>query len=324
MYDHIDSGSFGSTPVLIAYRTVDSAGAEVLGDLLYFFLERFSVKCQALHRVGHIKRAVFLLAQKHKTEKLQGVDVSLHLIHYKIGTVPDIALVVIDAGDDRDPQDDPGCFPGQGGQVREDEFISNTGILAVSVRIHAFQVGNEQIRNREDFIDDRFGNAQRRFQTRVDAFAAAGCKELSHKGTLKQRFPARDGHAAAAFLIVAAVPQDDIHAFLNGHHVAPPLYGVARADIAAVHAVRAQVSVDGRESTVLKYKSVAPGTYVGASAAAGAADAAACVDSGLRLRELALRIAAPSAAERTSFQEQFRAHYGTIMDGKPLNIKDCS
>lgn len=165
----------------IAYRTVDSAGAEVRCDFFHFFLEQFTVQSQPLHRIGHIQRPVLFFAQKHKTEKLQGVDPSLHLIQDKISTVPDIAIIVIDSGNNRNPENDPGGFPGQSGQVCENELISHSGIQVMPVRICTLQVGNKQICNRKDLVDTSFGNTECRFQACVNTFAAAGRKEFFYK-----------------------------------------------------------------------------------------------------------------------------------------------
>ena len=133
----------------------------------------------------------------------------------------------------------------------------------------------------------------------------------------EERFSAGEGHTAAAFLVEGKILQTFFKNLFGRDRAAFLCQRAGRAGRQAGAAMAAAVCVKSDPVFFPGDRAAVTGAYTGP-----AVTAFALIPEQLRTRQLALRVGAPSAAERTAFKLDSGTDTGAVIDGKFLDIED--
>ena len=285
------------------------------------FLERSAVETQSFHGVRDSQRLIFFHTKAHIAQELQHCDLVIQIFQDEIGRGFDIPVVIVDAWNDGNPQDKGLFFLCDTGQIGQDLIIADPCVLLVHVRIHMFDIRDDDVRIGKDFFNLFPVGIKSRFAACGDLFGFAGTEEGCHKIALQQRFPSRYRDAAAGTIIVPAVPADFLHALFYRHGNAPGFDGFGGACIGTLQTAHTFLPVHKGDLAAMEDQGIMPAGFF-TKAAFFTGNTFGPIDPGLADAHEAFGIAAPAAAQRAAFQEQFRPHARSVIDGKTLDVED--
>jgi len=187
-------------------------------------------------------------------------------------------------------------------------------------------VGYDHIGVRECLLEYFWPDVQRRLKACMDTVTPALAQQFNGKSPLDQGLAAGNGYAPTGFLVEVNIGHDGFHETVYRELFTPDDKRVGGAGIGAFQAARARFPVYAGDGIVLIDERAigCNGTRLKTISALVGPDAPGGVDPDLVIGMDALRIAAPPAAQGTSFQKDLCPDAGTVMDRVPLYVEDAA
>lgn len=182
--------------------------------------------------------------------------------------------------------------------------------------VHVFQIAQEQINMLSHPIDNLWLRVTARVHGRVNVARPAHKQQCTKKVCLHQRFTPRKRRTPTRLIV-----EDDVlfnlgDNFVDADLAADYLPGVSDARVHTLAAERAPGRIRDHSVGRQRYR-----TAWTCSNTLPTRQAPADSQTVLRRPVPALRIMAPPAAQRTSFEENGRSDTGTVMNGIPLDVE---